>query len=263
MTDHTDTTGATATGADRNPDNAGGSNGATAEGAEPISPLLEVAGLSAGYGSVAVLHGISFSLGSGELLTVLGHNGAGKTTLASALTGVLKPTHGSIELSGRNVTDRPASALARGGVASVRQDRPIVGELTVIENLRLARLHQRIDEVLAVFPGVFDQRLTQPAGTLSGGEQKMLAVSRCLSTDASMLILDEPTEGLAPANVERLCGHLAAHRDKGRGILLIEQHLAAALSVADRYLVLEKGEIVDHGAVRLDSAERLSGLVTL
>lgn len=237
--------------------------GTTSGDARCLEPLLEVSGLSAGYGSVAVLHGISFSLGAGELLTVLGHNGAGKTTLASTLTGVLKPTHGSIALCGRNVTGRAASALARCGVAAVRQDRPIVAELTVMENLRLARLHRRIYEVLAVFPGVFDQRLTQPAGTLSGGEQKMLAVARCLSTEASTLILDEPTEGLAPANVERLCAHLAAHRDKGRGILLIEQHLAAALSVADRYLVLEKGEIVDHGVVRPDSAERLSGLVTL
>ena len=259
MTSHTTSAGGTG----RSPDTARVLGGATSGGAKSLEPLLDVAGLSAGYGSVAVLHSVSFSLGYGELLTVLGHNGAGKTTLASTLTGVLKPTHGSIALCGRNVTGRAASTLSRCGVGSVRQDRTVVAELTVMENLRLARLHRRIDEVLAVFPGVFDQRLSQPADTLSGGEQKMLAVARSLSTDALMLILDEPTEGLAPANVERLCGHLAAHRDKGRGILLIEQHMAAALSVADRYLVLEKGEIVDHGTVRPDSAERLSGLVTL
>lgn len=225
--------------------------------------LLTAERLRAGYGGVAVLHGVSLHVDRAEIVAVLGRNGAGKTTLMSTLTGSLAPSSGRIELCGLDMTGQSPSAMSRTGVACVRQDQPLFGELTVGENLSLAGLSSSAEDVCQVFPGVLDGRASQRASTLSGGEQKMLAAARCLNSAKPLLILDEPTEGLQPANVERLLQHLRTARDRGCGVLLIEQHVAAALSVADRYCILEKGEIIAEGATGPESSQRVAELMSV
>lgn len=230
---------------------------------EAASPLLAARDLRAGYGRVTVLHGVSLHVDRSEILAVMGRNGAGKTTLAAALAGTVQPTGGKVLLRGRDVTDRPASAVARAGMACVRQDQPLFGELTVEENLGLARPSSATAEVLSAFPGVFEGRASQRASTLSGGEQKMLAAARCLSSGKPLMVFDEPTEGLQPANVTRLLGHLEAARAAGCGVILIEQHAAAALAVANRYCVLEKGEIVAEGIADAAAAQHVAALLAV
>ena len=225
--------------------------------------LLTAAGLRAGYAGVAVLHGVSLHVDRAEIVAVLGRNGAGKTTLMSTLIGSLPPSGGRIELCGRDMTGKTPSAMSRVGVSCVRQDQPLFGELTVGENLALAGLSSRVRDVFGLFPGALDQRVSQRASTLSGGEQKMLAAARCLSSAKPLLILDEPTEGLQPANVALLLQHLGAARDRGCGVLLIEQHVAAALAVADRYCVLEKGEIIAEGSTDQAAARRVAELMSV
>ena len=225
--------------------------------------LLTARRLRVGYGGVAVLHGVTLHVDRGEIVAVLGRNGAGKTTLMATLVGSMSPSAGGIDVCGRDMTGRSPSAMSRAGMACVRQDQPLFGELTVGENLGLAGLSSSADGVLGLFPGVFDGRASQRASTLSGGEQKMLAAARCLSSAKPLLILDEPTEGLQPANVALLLKHLEAARDRGCGVLLIEQNVAAALSVSDRYCVLEKGEIVAAGMANSAAAQRVAALMAV
>ena len=225
--------------------------------------LLTARLLRAAYGGVGVLHGVTLHVDRGEIVAVLGRNGAGKTTLMSTLVGSMSPSAGRIEVCGRDMTGRSPSAISRAGMACVRQDQALFGELTVGENLGLAGLSSSADDVIRLFPGVFDGRASQRTSTLSGGEQKMLAAARCLSSAKPLLILDEPTEGLQPANVALLLQHLEAARDRGCGVLLIEQHVAAALSVSDRYCVLEKGEIVAEGVANSAAAQRVAGLMAV
>ena len=225
--------------------------------------MLTARGLRAGYGGIAVLHGVTLHVDRGETVTVLGRNGAGKTTLMSTLVGSISPSAGRIEVCERDMTGRSPSAISRAGMACVRQDQPLFGELTVGENLNLAGLSAGADRVLGLFPGVFDGRASQRASTLSGGEQKMLAAARCLCSAKPLLVLDEPTEGLQPANVALLLQYLTAARDRGCGVLLIEQHVDAALSVSDRYCVLEKGEIVAEGMADSTAAKRVARLMAV
>ena len=209
---------------------------------------LEARELCAGYDSVPVLHGISLAVESGEIVAIVGRNGVGKTTLVRALMGVLPATGGQIHLDGVDVTRRPPSQRVRRGLRATYQERALFQELTVADNLRLVGfappIHRR---VLDMFPDSLPGRATQRAGTLSGGEQKMLAAACALVSAAPLILMDEPSEGLQPSNVDLLGRHIATARERGSGVLLIEQHLALAERLADRFVVLEKGEIVEEG----------------
>ena len=209
---------------------------------------LEARELRAGYDSVPALHGISLAVESGEIVAIVGRNGVGKTTLVKALMGVLPATGGRIYLDGLDVTRRPPSYRVRAGLRATYQERALFRELTVGDNLRLTgfapSMHQR---VLEMFPDSLSGRSAQHAGTLSGGEQKMLAAACALVSAAPMILMDEPSEGLQPSNVDVLGRHIANAREGGSGVLLIEQHLALAERLADRFVVLEKGEIVEEG----------------
>jgi branched-chain amino acid transport system ATP-binding protein len=214
---------------------------------------LAVHNLSAGYNAVPVLHGVSFSLESGEVLAFVGRNGVGKTTLALTLAGLLPASAGEIHLGEVDVTRASPSQRVRLGLGLAAQERAVFQELTVAENFEVAGIAPgAIDRALRLFPDSLDGRQSQIAGTLSGGEQKMLAVARALAGPAQVLILDEPTEGLHPSNVDLLGDHLELARAEGRGVLLIEQFLALAHRLANRFAVMEKGEIVDGG----DAADR-------
>ena len=221
---------------------------------------LEARDLRSGYGSVPVLHGVSLAVGSGEVVAVVGRNGAGKTTLVRTIAGVLRATGGELMLDGAEITRLPPSGRVRRGLRAAFQERSLFGKLSVGDNLRLNGFAaERHDAVLALFGESLAGRAAQRAGTLSGGEQKMLTAAIAFASSASLLIMDEPTEGLQPSNVELLGSVLGSARESGRGVLLVEQHLSLAMRIADRFIVLEKGEIVDTGdAGDLTLASRLA-----
>lgn len=221
---------------------------------------LEAVDLEAGYGSVPALHGVSLAVDAGEIVAVVGRNGVGKTTLVKSLMGLLPATSGSVRLDGHDVTRWAPSRRVRMGVRAVYQERALFQELTVRDNLRLNGLgYPEQPEVLEMFPDSLIGREMQRAGTLSGGEQKMLAAACALRAGAPLLLMDEPTEGLQPSNVDLLGDHLSQARDDGIGVILIEQHLSLAKRLADRFLVLEKGEVVERGhATEPDIHERIA-----
>jgi branched-chain amino acid transport system ATP-binding protein len=218
--------------------------------------MLEVRGLAAGYGRLEVLHGIDLDVADGELLAVLGANGAGKTTLLRAVSGLLRPTAGTVRLAGRDVTGHPAERLAGHGLAHVPEGRLVFPTLPVEDNLTLGAYARRRHKggtaedrarVLELFPRLRD-RLGQPAGSLSGGEQQMLAVGRGLMARPRLLLLDEPSLGLAPKIVAEITAVLARLRDDhGLTILLVEQNVHAAFAVADRVLVFDRGRVAMEG----------------
>ena len=211
---------------------------------------LEAANLRSGYGAVPVLHGVSFTVASGEIVALVGRNGAGKTTLVKTVLGVLRATGGELRLNGVDITRMPPSRRVRAGLRATFQERALFGALTVSDNLRLSGFgSERHDQVLDAFGPALSGRGAQRTATLSGGEQKMLAAAIALATTASLLVMDEPTEGLQPSNVALLGDHIESAREQGRGVLLIEQHLELAKRLADRFIVLEKGEVVDGGPV--------------
>ncbi|MEM9891351.1 MAG: ATP-binding cassette domain-containing protein [Actinomycetota bacterium] len=210
--------------------------------------MLTARDLRAGYGTVPVLHGISMAVAVGEIVAVVGRNGVGKTTLVKTLMGVIPATSGRVMLGSDDLTGRTPSHRVRAGVRATYQEGGVFAELTVEENLRLNGFRRPDhEEVLAAFPATLAGRSAQRAGTLSGGEQKMLAAAVALSSSAPILVMDEPTEGLQPSNVDVLGTLLDAARIEGRGILLVEQHLALATRLADRFVVIEKGTVVDEG----------------
>ncbi len=217
-----------------------------------MTQALALAGLSSGYDEAVVLRDITLTVAPGEILAVLGKNGMGKSTLLKSIMGFLPKLAGSVALEGQDITRLPPPRIARMGIAYVPQEKALFQDLTVAENLRLAlpgraRLEVALDHVARSFPFLRD-RLAQRAGTLSGGEQKMLLMARALSVDARVLLVDEISEGLQPSVITRLAGVLAQQRSAaGRAILLIEQNLGFALEIADRYAVLDRGEIVDTG----------------
>lgn len=217
---------------------------------------LEVVSLSAGYAGAAVIRDIDCSVALGEVVAVVGRNGVGKSTLVSAVSGTLRAMSGSVTVGGADVTGRPPSRRHARGLRVVRQDRPVFAELTVEENLRLSGA-----TVAAIQSGPFEflrTRRGQVTGTLSGGEQKMLAITRTLTDAGVICVFDEPTEGLQPSNIHRFADAVRRLATSGVGVLLVEQHLDMALSVADRWHVMEKGRIVDSGGVDDQAAVRIA-----
>lgn len=213
---------------------------------------LELRGVTSGYKASVVLRGLSMSVAAGEAVALLGKNGMGKTTLLKTIMGYLPKQGGSIHVNGLDVTRLPPHRIARAGIAYAPQEHALFQDLSIRDNLRLGLpdvsvFDERFADLEPLFP-VFKSRLKQHAGTLSGGEQKMLLVARALMTRPSMMLLDEITEGLQPSVIDRVAEALLWERSRhGTTVLLIEQHVPFALRVADRYAILKQGEIIEHG----------------
>ena len=224
-------------------------------------PILTIAGLDCFYGAVQVLHGLDLDLGRGEVLCLLGRNGAGKTTTLKAIMGLVPAASGSIRLEGRELAGLPAHEVPKAGVAYVPQGRRLFAEMTVAENIEIGLMARRKgrttrESVLELFP-LLRQRLSQRSGTLSGGEQQMLAMARALCLEPKVLLLDEPTEGLMPSMIQRIRETVSGLRDRGVSTILVEQRVDAVLPVADRVAFVENGrnrETVDVEALRADPA---------
>jgi branched-chain amino acid transport system ATP-binding protein len=215
--------------------------------------------VSCGYGDVDVLREVSLEVAAGEVLGLLGRNGAGKTTTLRVIMGLVRARSGSITLDGAELLRVPPDEIPRRGIAYVPQGRRLFPDLTVAENLRMGLLvrgggDETLEPVLELFP-VLRERLRQRAGTLSGGEQQMLATARALCARPALLLMDEPSEGLMPTLVDRLLRTVTALRARGVGILLVEQKVDAVLRVADRVAILEGGRIVHQGTPAELSAE--------
>jgi branched-chain amino acid transport system ATP-binding protein len=226
---------------------------------EPVLELLQVV---AGYGAIEVLHGVSLRVGRGEIVALIGANGAGKSTVAKLAGGELTPMRGCHHVGGRHVNGVPPHRLARAGVCSLPEGRGIFPNLTVAENLRLltfSGLTQRAvdDATTAAFPVLADRR-HQLAGTLSGGEQQMLAMARCVSLQPALLILDELSSGLAPQVIASLYEVVRELAQRGTGVLLVEQFTDSALAVADHVVVMVRGHVALEGAPATISAQQLS-----
>lgn len=213
--------------------------------------LLEVQGLVAGYGAITAVKGISLSLDEGEIVTLIGSNGAGKSTTLRAISGLIKPRQGEIRFADRSIVGLKPHEIVALGLSHVPEGRGIFGTLTVKENLLLGAHRRRdrgvaedLERVFALFPRL-RERLGQVAGTLSGGEQQMLAIARILRTGARLLLLDEPTEGLAPVIVQQIGRTIRRLKREGFTILLVEQNFRFAATVADRHYVVEHGHVVD------------------
>jgi len=215
-----------------------------------VTPVLELEDLAVAYGKRRALDGLHLSVGLGEIVTLLGANGAGKSTTLRAVSGLVRPTRGRIRYEGRDITQAPADTIVAAGVSHVPEGREIFPEFTVHENLLVgahtverARVGERLEWVFGLFP-VLRDRLAQTAGTLSGGEQQMLAIGRALMARPKVLLLDEPSMGLAPILVEAIFGVIREINQGGTTILLVEQNALMALSVASRGYVIQTGEIV-------------------
>jgi ABC-type branched-subunit amino acid transport system ATPase component len=229
-------------------------------------PLLRVSALCGGYGASRVLFDVSFDLQAGSVLAVLGRNGAGKTTLLRTLLGYLRPTSGQVFLDHEDVTGLAPARLVRRGVGYMPQEQVVFPSLTVEENLILganaAAMRERdaVRHAYALFPKLGERR-RQQAGTLSGGERKMVGLARALLAEPRLLILDEPTEGVWPGVVDEIVGALRDYSTRG-ALLLVEQHFELAMGLADTVVVLQRGEIVMEGAARelRDSADLVSYL---
>jgi branched-chain amino acid transport system ATP-binding protein len=229
--------------------------------------VLEIEGLHAGYGGSLVLRGVSLRVGEGEFVAVVGPNGAGKTTLFKTISGVVQPTGGRIRFEGTDLASIPAAKRPHLGIAHVPEGRQLFPSLTVMENLEMGastlagrrEWTRNLARVLEWFP-ILAERRNQLAGTLSGGQQQMVAVGRGLASAPRLLMLDEPSMGLSPAVAEFIFARLVEiHRDAGLTLLLVEQRVAEALEFADRGYVLEAGRIAlegTHDALRRDDRVR-------
>ena len=210
--------------------------------------LLGVEELHAWYGESHILHGMSFAVGRGEVVTLLGRNGAGKTTTLRAIMGIVPQRQGSVVFGGTQLVGLASNRIARLGIAYCPEERGIFASLDVEENLLLPPVvmpgGMTVDEIYTIFPNLRERRRSQ--GTkLSGGEQQMLAIGRMLRTGATLLLLDEPTEGLAPVIVQQIGGLIRRLKQKGLTILLVEQNFHFAATLADRHYVVEHGRVID------------------
>jgi branched-chain amino acid transport system ATP-binding protein len=219
---------------------------------EPQRPLLAVENLEAWYGESHILHGVTFDVHSGEVVTLLGRNGAGKTTTLKSIMGMVGRRSGSVRFDGAELIRRASNEIARHGIAFCPEERGIFASLSVEENLLLPPVVRpgglSLDQIFALFPNL-EERLGSSQGTkLSGGEQQMLAIGRILRTGARLLLLDEPTEGLAPVIIQQIGRTIRTLKQQGFTILLVEQNFRFASTVADRYYVMEHGRVVDRFA---------------
>jgi len=225
-----------------------------------MQSVLEIRNLESGYGEAMVLKGLDLSLSEGEVVAIVGKNGMGKSTLLRTIMGFIRPKAGEISLFGETSNGMEPNQVARRNVSYIPQEKALFQDLTVEENLRLSLLHDRdfklrFERIEDHFP-VLRERLRQKAGTLSGGEQKMLLMARALIGQPKLILIDEITEGMQPSVIERLKDILGQERDKaGTAILLVEQHVDFVFAVADRYAVLNLGEIPAAGETRSASAQ--------
>ena len=227
--------------------------------------MLRVENLSSGYGRIAVLRDVSLEIAKGEMVALVGSNGAGKTTLLRAISGVQPITGGAIIFDGKPIHTLSANARVRAGIGQVPEGRQVFAPLAVADNLRLgawtrsdADIARDLDEVYATFPALAEKRAIA-AGALSGGQQQMLAIGRALMARPNLLLLDEPSMGLAPMLAEQILANVAALKSRGLTVLLVEQRAHAALAIADRAYVLETGRITLSGnsqALREDARVR-------
>ena len=212
------------------------------------APLLEVRGLQGWYGESHVLHGVDFHVMPGEVVTLLGRNGAGKTTTLKSVMGLLRKRTGSVTFEGHEIGSLPARKIARMGIAWCPEERGIFASLSVRENLLLPPQVKpgglSLGQIFELFPNL-KERLNSQGTKLSGGEQQMLAIGRILRTGARTLLLDEPTEGLAPVIVQQIGQTIARLKGQGFTIILVEQNFRFAASVADRHYVVEQGKVID------------------
>ncbi len=210
--------------------------------------MLAVNGLEAWYGESHILHGVSFEVQPGEVVTLLGRNGVGKTTTLKAIMGIVEQRRGSVRFEGRELAGLTSDAIARAGIAFCPEERGIFASLDVRENLLLPPEVRPggldLDRIFALFPNL-RERLSSQGTKLSGGEQQMLAIGRILRTGARLLLLDEPTEGLAPVIIQQIRETIGSLKAQGFTVLLVEQNFHFAAAVADRHYIMEHGRVVD------------------
>ncbi|MDK4740594.1 ABC transporter ATP-binding protein [Rhizobium sp. LEGMi198b] len=212
-----------------------------------MAALLEVQGLNAWYGESHILHGVDMNVGEGETITILGRNGVGKTTTLRTIVGIVRARKGRIAFAGADMMQVPLHKTAHRGIGFVPEERGIFSTLNVHENLMLppvvAQGGMTVDEIFELFPNLYERR-NSPGTKLSGGEQQMLAMARILRTGVRMLLLDEPTEGLAPVIVQRIGEVLKKLKERGMTILLVEQNFRFASRIADRFYLMDHGQMV-------------------
>ncbi|MGO4112138.1 ABC transporter ATP-binding protein [Rhizobium ruizarguesonis] len=233
-----------------------------------MAALLEVQGLNAWYGESHVLHGVDMRVAEGETITILGRNGVGKTTTLRTITGIVRTRKGKISFAGSDMMQVPLHKTAHRGIGFVPEERGIFSTLTVSENLLLPPVvaggGMTLDEIYELFPNLYERR-GSPGTKLSGGEQQMLAIARILRTGVRLLILDEPTEGLAPVIVQRIGEVLKTLKARGMTILLVEQNFRFASRIADRFYLMDHGQMVSEFPVgelpqRMDTLHKVLGV---
>ncbi|MBB4442019.1 MULTISPECIES: ABC transporter ATP-binding protein [Rhizobium] len=233
-----------------------------------MAALLEVQGLNAWYGESHVLHGVDMRVAEGETITILGRNGVGKTTTLRTITGIVRTRKGKISFDGSDMMQVPLHKTAHRGIGFVPEERGIFSTLTVSENLLLPPVvaggGMTLDEIYELFPNLYERRAS-PGTKLSGGEQQMLAIARILRTGVRLLILDEPTEGLAPVIVQRIGEVLKTLKERGMTILLVEQNFRFASRIADRFYLMDHGQMVSEFPVgelpqRMDTLHKVLGV---
>jgi branched-chain amino acid transport system ATP-binding protein len=221
--------------------------------------LLTARGVEAGYRTKQILFGVDFAIEAGEVVALLGANGSGKSTALNAISGFVRPSAGSIRFDGAEIAGRPPHRIVRRGIIQVSQARDLFPDMSVEDNLRLGAwvrgspTDATLDEICASFPRLAERR-HQPVRLMSGGEQQMVAIGRALMGAPKLLLLDEPSGGLAPAFVSEIAALMTTLKRRGMTMLIIEQNIKLALAVADRFLILRDGRVAQHHAVRAGTA---------